>query len=257
MEVRTDDALQANDALEANTQRHSNAELEVKVEKHASETHSPELLDFTLFQELPPELRLMVWEQAIAEELKSRRIILYKGRVIPLKENNSPLLSANQESRACARKVYDLGLTVYRIPWPDPTPRLNEQYVDYRQWRAKRGLFSGRDIDPNWDVYCAMFRWLIPGLIEMTERCEVKEGVIYISTAFDKRISTGGRTVWIEKLGKPWHILEPFWYEAANKIMKDFGKRVAPLRGLPWHHVTSQPPAYVLKELKVLDEDEV
>ncbi|KAI7783101.1 hypothetical protein LA080_012555 [Diaporthe eres] len=54
---------------------------------------------FPQFPDLPKELRLKIWEQAMIEARPSRRIIIDEGRVVPFKRLIGPLLLVNYESR--------------------------------------------------------------------------------------------------------------------------------------------------------------
>lgn len=71
---------------------------------------------FHVFSDLPKELRLKIWEQAMIEDRPNRRILLYQGRVVPFKQFISPLLLVNQESRTCAKAFYNVKLDIYAVP---------------------------------------------------------------------------------------------------------------------------------------------
>ncbi|KAG8165808.1 hypothetical protein KVR01_004360 [Diaporthe batatas] len=71
---------------------------------------------FHPFPDLPKELRLKIWEQALTEARPDRRIIVYESRVVPFKQSISSLLLVNYESRTCAKAFYDVKLDVYAIP---------------------------------------------------------------------------------------------------------------------------------------------
>ncbi|KAI0160778.1 hypothetical protein GGR57DRAFT_456285 [Xylariaceae sp. FL1272] len=79
---------------------------------------------FKPFNDLPKELRLTIWELALAEELTSRLVILYQFCIIPTKNIISPLLSVNAESRGCALALYDTKVTIYRMPALEPDSEL-------------------------------------------------------------------------------------------------------------------------------------
>lgn len=68
------------------------------------------------FSELPPELRLAIWEHALQDEASSRLVLLHETshRVLPFRYLASPLLSVNMEARRVALKFYDIKLPV----WP-------------------------------------------------------------------------------------------------------------------------------------------
>ncbi|KAK8094968.1 hypothetical protein PG997_001653 [Apiospora hydei] len=71
---------------------------------------------FTCFNKLPPELRHMVWNEALLEEVESRFVLVHRVsmKVLPHKKTNkSAILAANQESRGRALKFYDMQLEVW------------------------------------------------------------------------------------------------------------------------------------------------
>ncbi|KAI1870334.1 uncharacterized protein JN550_005262 [Neoarthrinium moseri] len=85
-----------------------------------------EASQFTVFGKLPYELRLMIWEMALAEESSCRTVLFdilpslgtIKGpgspwTIYPTKEMASAFLRVNQESRALALKHYPYKLNVY------------------------------------------------------------------------------------------------------------------------------------------------
>ncbi|KAI0160776.1 hypothetical protein GGR57DRAFT_499455 [Xylariaceae sp. FL1272] len=257
MEVRTDDQLEVSNTLEANTtpaantRLHTITEPESKMGKHTSMTLRPGSVDFPLFQTLPTELRLMIWEQAIAEELKSRRIALYETRLIPLKQHNSALLSVSKESRVCARKVYNLSLTVYRVPWPEPNPATyNNSYESFQ------GIKESDESDEESlfirDIYSPIFRRPTSALIDTIEARGRREGIIHISPAYDQLILTGS----FDNFGldweyeEEWDILEPFWVEAANKFKKEVKGTGSTRCDFSWQHITAHLPPYALNELQ-------
>lgn len=92
---------------------------------------------FHPFPDLPKELRLQIWEQAMIEARPNRRILIYKRRVVPFKHLVSPLLLVNHESRTCARDFYNVKLDVHAVPpitW-DQVKHLNKQ----EQWGRIEG----------------------------------------------------------------------------------------------------------------------
>jgi hypothetical protein len=65
---------------------------------------------FNKFGQLPPELRIYIWNLAIAEESRGRIVLLdmfQPGRVCPTQDLASPFLSVSRESRDCAVRYYD------------------------------------------------------------------------------------------------------------------------------------------------------
>ncbi|KAI0376165.1 hypothetical protein F5Y04DRAFT_286203 [Hypomontagnella monticulosa] len=73
---------------------------------------------FRLFSELSPKLRMLIWEAALYQETEYRLVPVekYSRTIYPMKRLVSPLLSANRESRAAAKKFYNLVLAIYRFP---------------------------------------------------------------------------------------------------------------------------------------------
>lgn len=71
---------------------------------------------FHLFPDLPAELRLKIWERALMQARPDRRILIYRGRVVPFKQFISPLLLVNFESRTCAKAFYNVKLDIYALP---------------------------------------------------------------------------------------------------------------------------------------------
>lgn len=98
---------------------------------------------FHLFPDLPKELRLQIWEQTMIEARPSRRILIYKRRVMPFKHLVSPLLLVNHESRTCARAFYNVKLAVHPVP---PVTRDQIKHLDKQdQWSRVEG--SERAVD--------------------------------------------------------------------------------------------------------------
>ncbi|CAJ2510147.1 Uu.00g060470.m01.CDS01 [Anthostomella pinea] len=77
---------------------------------------------FTVFQDLPTELRLGVWRQALHEEAKKRNILIRQAddhiQVVPSKKLVSTFLLVNRESRESAQRFYStkLGFIVPEKP---------------------------------------------------------------------------------------------------------------------------------------------
>lgn len=98
---------------------------------------------FHQFPDLPKELRLKIWEQAMIEARPSRRIIIDEGRVVPLKQLISPLLLVNYESRTCATAFYSVKLDIYAVP---PVTQDQVKHLDkQKNWNRIKG--SGKAVD--------------------------------------------------------------------------------------------------------------
>ncbi|KAI1320316.1 hypothetical protein F5Y16DRAFT_85367 [Xylariaceae sp. FL0255] len=95
---------------------------------------------FTPFPRLPVELRLQVWEDALAEELRERQdrltLLLHTRSIYmaPMKHLASPFLSVSRETRECALKVYETRLMVFRMPTPKPDEDTYRDRFGLRRW---------------------------------------------------------------------------------------------------------------------------
>ncbi|KAK8038596.1 hypothetical protein PG993_007007 [Apiospora rasikravindrae] len=73
---------------------------------------------FNCFQQLFPELRQMIWHEALNEEVESRMIIVHRSsmRVMPHKSTQSIVMNATRESRYYAKRLFfDVHLKVRNI----------------------------------------------------------------------------------------------------------------------------------------------
>ncbi|KAH9901878.1 hypothetical protein F4778DRAFT_737998 [Xylariomycetidae sp. FL2044] len=72
------------------------------------------MTSFSLFPELVPELQMMIWDSALAEEQTGRMVILGREdrRIQPTLHLVSPILSVNHQSRRVAKSFYDVALDV-------------------------------------------------------------------------------------------------------------------------------------------------
>ncbi|KAH6657301.1 hypothetical protein BKA67DRAFT_554913 [Truncatella angustata] len=70
------------------------------------------------FDQLPEELRLKIWEDALEDEYCSRLVFFCAktGTLLPTRNLVSPLLIVNQESRECALTERRHTVIVYKIP---------------------------------------------------------------------------------------------------------------------------------------------
>ncbi|KAI1262857.1 hypothetical protein F5Y18DRAFT_429728 [Xylariaceae sp. FL1019] len=103
---------------------------------------------FKFFSQLPAELRLMIWELALAEELANRLVILYQFRIVPTSNIVSPLLFVNAESRACALALYSMKVTIYRIPPLKPDEELAAIHPIWME--HEQALDSINIVSDNW-----------------------------------------------------------------------------------------------------------
>ncbi|KAK8859757.1 hypothetical protein PGQ11_010491 [Apiospora arundinis] len=112
---------------------------------------------FTLFPRLAPELRAMIWKEALDEEADDRIALVHGDetlRNMPFKSLISPLLSTNQESRKLALLRYSFKLDVVSVSVLDPiTAESVEAWASNRddiQW----GVTPMEDIKQKyWDSY--------------------------------------------------------------------------------------------------------
>ncbi|KAK7993838.1 hypothetical protein PG989_007219 [Apiospora arundinis] len=78
---------------------------------------------FTLFPRLAPELRDMIWKEALDEEADGRIVPVHRNRmlfrIMPFRCLISPLLSTNQESRKLALLRYNYKLDVVSVSSSD------------------------------------------------------------------------------------------------------------------------------------------
>ncbi|KAK8094969.1 hypothetical protein PG997_001654 [Apiospora hydei] len=80
------------------------------------------MASFTCFKLLPPELRQMIWREALLEEVESRLVIVYRVsmRVMPHPSLAMNVMNANRESRNYAQnQFYDVKLDVHTLVAPD------------------------------------------------------------------------------------------------------------------------------------------
>ncbi|OTA55658.1 hypothetical protein K449DRAFT_438586 [Hypoxylon sp. EC38] len=79
------------------------------------------LSSFTLFSNLPPELRLQIWHEAIREEKKSHCFLLEdsSGSLILSRDQISSFLTVSRQSRAVALEAYPTKLHVRFLDSPE------------------------------------------------------------------------------------------------------------------------------------------
>lgn len=68
------------------------------------------------FQNFPPELRLEVWRIFLEDEARSRRVVVWDGRVMPFAHLASSLLRVNVETRERALEFYPIKVKMYLLP---------------------------------------------------------------------------------------------------------------------------------------------
>ncbi|KAK8038597.1 hypothetical protein PG993_007008 [Apiospora rasikravindrae] len=104
---------------------------------------------FPMFKKFPPELRCMIWEEALREEVESRFVFVHRVsmKVLPHKNTNkNAIMATNQESRGRALRFYDIRLDVWTFA------------------PINRGYTYAREID----LYCGP-RIMWPGVLTREE----------------------------------------------------------------------------------------
>ncbi|KAI2616143.1 hypothetical protein GGS26DRAFT_597045 [Hypomontagnella submonticulosa] len=111
------------------------------------------------FNKLPPELRSIVWNEALLQESSERLVLLdlQPPVIFPFKSLASPLLSVNTESRYYAVRFYDFTLPVYSLE--------NDKYICWRDISRKRRCLDAivrttKDkgklyLSPKYDIFMA------------------------------------------------------------------------------------------------------
>ncbi|KAK8062879.1 hypothetical protein PG997_014976 [Apiospora hydei] len=72
---------------------------------------------FPQFSRLAPELRMMIWKEALKNETQDRIALVHRDslRIVPSKSLVSPLMAVNQESREVALTYFDVRLDIVRL----------------------------------------------------------------------------------------------------------------------------------------------
>lgn len=109
---------------------------------------------FHQFPDLPKELRLKIWQQAMIGACANRKIIIDEGRVVPFKEFISPLLLVNYESRTCAKAFYNVKLDIYAVP---PVTQAQVEFLDKQEWW---GRIKGSDRAVDGKIHGYSDEWL-------------------------------------------------------------------------------------------------
>ncbi|KAI1136839.1 hypothetical protein F5Y05DRAFT_419793 [Hypoxylon sp. FL0543] len=70
------------------------------------------------FKNLPPEVRHLIWDEALREESSERLVLLdhITHKVLPFKSLVSPMLTVDRESRSRAVRFFDMKLFVCKLP---------------------------------------------------------------------------------------------------------------------------------------------
>ncbi|OTA90280.1 hypothetical protein M434DRAFT_398060 [Hypoxylon sp. CO27-5] len=114
------------------------------------------------FTDLPPEMRLKIWDLALHQEAQDRLLIIYQAghydppRLLPLKHHASPFLSVNYESRQRAKAFYPMKLAVYELPQISDDEHMNNYRCRQRYFKTARGMGKVKGclyFSPEWDVF--------------------------------------------------------------------------------------------------------
>lgn len=95
---------------------------------------------FHLFSALPAELQIAIYRVALENETRTRRVVLWDGRVMPLPNLASPLLQVNNMARQCAQEFYPTKVAIYTIPEPLTTalrPAERDRAQVKTSWRTR------------------------------------------------------------------------------------------------------------------------
>lgn len=151
------------------------------------------------FSQLPTELRLLIWKQALRNESSSRLVLLHRTsrRVLPFRYLASPLLSVNMEARSVALKFYDVQLKVRpALPAsPDTLRSMRKVYLDY--WR-KHPLYVSMEY---WEDFGRQTEKIIDkSLNQNTQigktRGAHEGGAVYLSSHGDRLVESCD--IWID-----------------------------------------------------------
>lgn len=88
---------------------------------------------FECFPHLPNELKAEIFSYALHEEDRSRILVVYASRVMPLKSLISPLLSVNALSRKMAKEHYTTKLDIFAVPTNNLILRVSDLKLPDRQ----------------------------------------------------------------------------------------------------------------------------
>lgn len=102
---------------------------------------------FHRFTSLAPELQILIWKEALREEVKTRRVMVDPTclRVLPRRGLVSPLLSVNRVGHWCAKAFYDAKVDVYRLPppWELEDAFGDETSFKMEEWAEELGQLEG------------------------------------------------------------------------------------------------------------------
>ncbi|KAK7981161.1 hypothetical protein PG989_013618 [Apiospora arundinis] len=99
-------------------------------------------MSFTRFGSLPPEIRQMIWHQALHEEVDARLIFVHRPtmRVMPHTTTANRVMNANQEARDCGLEFYDVKLDVWTLS-VDVQPAA--EFAEFEKWPPSKDFTRG------------------------------------------------------------------------------------------------------------------
>ncbi|KAK8859756.1 hypothetical protein PGQ11_010490 [Apiospora arundinis] len=149
---------------------------------------------FTAFPELPPELRVMIWKVALANEAHDRVALVHREslRIVPSKLMISPLLEVNCESRKEALRHYSYRLDILNVPAPQV------ELMTYDKYRRRLVRLSAEAGPEEIGIHTKRYYWEkhagremyrpIKSLLnsELDNSQSSKAGCVYLSLKNDK-----------------------------------------------------------------------
>ena len=190
---------------------------------------------FYKFPDLPSELRLLVWKEALLGARDTRTVVLYDGRVVPFKHLISTLLSVNQESRRCAQAFYHVKLDVYKVPpaLTAPPSHLNNRSVPLLALRC-----DGVTAPPTMTAMLARRLCHRAGLggIRAVETTGRKAGRIYISPEQDTLVVD----------------FDCGMHFCVEGRMRSLGRRQVGHEDVSCHHISAELPTVACRKVSSL-----
>ncbi|KAK8129098.1 hypothetical protein PG984_010206 [Apiospora sp. TS-2023a] len=153
---------------------------------------------FSIFRHLPPELRMCVWREALDGEAEGRIFFIHRWsfRIVPTKNNISPLFFVSVEARHAAKLFYNICMPVLELPGWSP-----RDLMDPDEWLEEVSAVRwGRGLGPRGQSWTENERyWYHYALSQFGEaaeevlrsvtddQCSSKRGgCLYFNTATDR-----------------------------------------------------------------------
>lgn len=135
------------------------------------------------FGDFPLELRIEVWHIFLEDEARSRRVVVWDGRVMPFAHLASPLLRVNVETRARALKFYSTKVDIYSLPDTGGFFPLSEDRLRQLVTETAVGQIEMPDIQEP-EIALALAKKAID-LLESAQMTAPTEGALYFSPERD------------------------------------------------------------------------